>query len=64
MMITDRRTMIGTGAALTAMLASGACAREADSPTADPVTGPSGLAEVIRVWADEDGVSHVERVMS
>lgn len=61
-MLTDRRTVIATGAALTSLLATGACAKEGDSPTAEPEKGPSGLAEVIRIWADEDGVSHVERV--
>ena len=66
-MQTDRRTMMTTGAALTALMATGACAQEADdtpatSPTTNPAVGPSGLAEVIRIWADEEGVSHVERV--
>jgi len=61
-MLTDRRTVIATGAALGTLLATGACAQEADSPTADPETGPSGLMEVIHVWAGEDGVSHVNRV--
>ncbi len=66
-MHTDRRTMISTGVALSALFATGACAQEASdqpatSPTTDPATGPSGLAEIIRIWADEDGVSHAERV--
>ena len=61
-MLTDRRTVIATGAALGTLLATGACAQEGNSPTADPETGPSGLMEVIHVWADEDGVSHVGRV--
>ncbi len=61
-MMTDRRTVIATGAALTTLLATGACAQEANSPTADPAEGPSGLMEVIHVWADEAGVSHVRRV--
>ncbi|MGX7895850.1 hypothetical protein [Tsuneonella sp. HG222] len=70
-MDTDRRTLmtkgISSGAALTALLATGACAQETpsaptDSPTTNPATGPSGLAEIIRIWADEDGVSHVEQV--
>jgi len=61
-MLTDRRTVIATGAALGTLLATGACAQEANSPTADPETGPSGLMEVIHVFAGEDGVSHVNRV--
>ena len=61
-MLTDRRTVIATGAALTTLIATGACSQEADSPTADPVKGPSGLMEVIHIWAGEDGVSHVNRV--
>jgi hypothetical protein len=66
-MDTDRRTVIASGAALSALFAAGACAQEGSdtpetSPTANPATGPSGLMEVIRVWSDGDGVSHVERV--
>ena len=61
-MLTDRRTAIAAGAALGTLLATGACAQESNSPTADPETGPSGLMEVIHIWADEDGVSHVARV--
>lgn len=61
-MMTDRRTVIATGAALTTLLATGACAQEGNSPTAEPETGPSGLMEVIHIWAGEDGVSHVARV--
>ena len=61
-MLTDRRTVLTTGAALGTLLATGACAQEGDSPTAEPATGPSGLMEVIHVYADEDGVSHVNRV--
>jgi hypothetical protein len=61
-MLTDRRTAIAAGAALTTLIAAGACSREADSPTADPETGPSGLMEVIHIFAGEDGVSHVRRV--
>ena len=61
-MLTDRRTVIATGAALTTLIATGACSQETDSPTADPETGPSGLMEVIHIWAGEDGVSHVDRV--
>ena len=61
-MLTDRRTMIATGAMLTTLIATGACSQETDSPTADPATGPAGLMEVIHVFAGEDGVSHVNRV--
>ena len=61
-MLTDRRTVLTTGAALGTLLATGACAQVGDSPTAEPATGPSGLMEVIHVYADEDGVSHVNRV--
>jgi hypothetical protein len=62
-MMTDRRSVIATGAALTTLLATGACAQEsANSPTAEPAEGPSGLMEVIHVWADEAGVSHIRRV--
>lgn len=61
-MLTDRRTVIATGAALGTLLATSACAQEGNSPTADPETGPSGLMEVIHIWADEQGVSHVARV--
>ena len=61
-MLTDRRTAIAAGAALTTLIATGACSQEADSPTADPATGPSGLLEVIHISAGEDGVSHVGRV--
>jgi len=65
-MLTDRRTAIAAGAALTTLIATGACSQDADapaaSPTADPAAGPSGLMEVIHVFAGEDGVSHVSRV--
>ena len=61
-MQTDRRTVIATGAALATLLATNACGQETDSPTADPETGPSGLMEVIHIFAGEDGVSHVNRV--
>ena len=61
-MLTDRRTAIAAGAALTTLVATGACSKEADSPTANPEKGPSGLMEVIHIFADEDGVSHVGRV--
>ena len=65
-MLTDRRTAIAAGAALTTLIATGACSQDADtpaaSPTADPAAGPSGLMEVIHVFAGEDGVSHVNRV--
>jgi hypothetical protein len=61
-MLTDRRTAIAAGAALTTLIATGACSQEANSPTADPAKGPSGLMEVIHVFAGDDGVSHVSRV--
>ena len=57
-MLTDRRTAIAAGAALTTLIATGACSQDADtpaaSPTADPAAGPSGLMEVIHVFAGED----------
>ena len=68
----DRRTTISSGAAITALFATGARAQQSgaqgasaampDSPTTDPAEGPSGLMEIIHVWADDDGVSHVERL--
>src|SRR6476661_4251170 len=61
-MKTDRRTVIATGAAMTTLLATGASAQQPTSRTADPAKGPSELMEVIHVWADEKGVSHVDRI--
>jgi hypothetical protein len=61
-MMTDRRTVIAAGTALTALAASGAGAQQPTSRTADPAKGPSDLMEIIHIWADEKGVSHVGRI--
>jgi len=61
-MKTDRRTVIAAGTALTTLLASGARAQAQASEPLEPARGPSGLMEVIHIWADENGVSHVGRV--
>ncbi|MXO58330.1 hypothetical protein GRI89_02065 [Altererythrobacter salegens] len=64
-MNTDRRTVIAAGTALTALLATGACAQEDNggSPLPDgPAKGPSGIMEIIHIYADEEGVSHVGKV--
>ena len=61
-MDTDRRTVLASGAALTGMIATGASGQTRNSPTANPATGPSGLMEVVHIWADEKGVSHAGRV--
>ena len=58
-METDRRTVLAAGAGLTTMLASGA---QAADPPHEPVKGPSGIMEVVHIYAGEDGVSHVSRV--
>jgi hypothetical protein len=57
--------MIAAGTALTALFATGACAQE-DSGGAPlpggPAKGPDGIMEIIHVYADDNGVSHVNRV--
>ena len=58
-METDRRTVLAAGAGLTTMLAAGA---QGADPPHEPAKGPSGIIEVIHVYADENGVSHVGRV--
>jgi hypothetical protein len=44
---------------ITALAATGACA--ADTPL-EPARGPDKIMEVIHIFADENGVSHVNRV--
>jgi hypothetical protein len=58
-MQTDRRTVLAAGTVLTTMLAAGAQGQE---PVHEPARGPSGIMEVIHIYAGEDGVSHVNRV--
>lgn len=58
-MKTDRRTVLGAASALTALAATRASAQE---PPHEPEKGPSGIMEIIHIYADEDGVSHVGRV--
>jgi len=58
-MKTDRRTVLAAGTVLTTLAAGGV--RAADTPL-EPAKGPSGIMEVIHVFADEHGVSHVNRV--
>jgi hypothetical protein len=58
-MQTDRRTVIAAGTVLTTMFASGAQAQQAPH---EPAKGPSGIMEVIHIYAGADGVSHVNRV--
>lgn len=65
MMETDRRNLIAAGTALTALLAAGACSKpaEEEAAPADPVPSQEpGTMEIIHIYADADGVSHVERV--
>lgn len=58
-MQTDRRTVLAAGTVLTTLAATGVHA--ADKPL-EPAKGPSGIMEVIHIFADEHGVSHVNRV--
>jgi hypothetical protein len=58
-MQTDRRTLLTAGTVLTTLAVTGA--RAADTPL-EPAKGPSGIMEVIHVFAGADGVSHVNRV--
>ena len=58
-METNRRDLLAAGAGLTALMATGS---KAAQPPHEPEKGPSGIMEVIHIWADEDGVSHVGRV--
>jgi len=57
-MQTDRRTVLTAGTMLTTMFASGAQAQQA---LHEPAKGPSGIMEVIHIYAGADGVSHVNR---
>ena len=58
-MQTDRRTVLTAGTVLTTLAVTGA--RAADTPL-EPAKGPSGIMDVIHVFAGADGVSHVNRV--
>ena len=55
----DRRTVLAAGTVLTTMLATGVGA--AETPL-EPAKGPDRIMEVIHIFADENGVSHVNRV--
>lgn len=55
----DRRTVLAAGTAISALGAAGARAQQAPL---EPEKGPSGIMEVIHIWADAAGVSHVGRV--
>jgi len=64
-METSRRNLIAAGTALTALLAVGACTKveEAEKAPAEPAPEPKeGTMEVIHIYADAEGVSHVKRV--
>ncbi len=62
-MQTDRRTVLAAGTVLTTMMAAGARAQgQAAEPPHEPAKGPSGIMEVIHIYAGADGVSHVNRV--
>jgi len=54
MMETSRRDLIVAGTALTALIATGS--------SAQPVATKAGTMQVIHVYADANGVSHVKRV--
>jgi hypothetical protein len=56
-METDRRTVLA-GSLLTPLATAG---RAAETPL-EPARGSSGIMEVIHIYADEHGVSHVGRV--
>ena len=58
-MQTVRRTVLTAGTVLTTLAVTGA--RAADTPL-EPAKGPSGIMDVIHVFAGADGVSHVNRV--
>lgn len=58
-MQTDRRTVLAAGTVLTTLAATGV--RAAETPL-EPAKGPDRIMEVIHVYADEKGVSHVNRV--
>ena len=58
-METNRRDLLAAGAGLTALMAAGSKAAE---PPHEPEKGPSGIMEIIHIYAGEDGVSHVGRV--
>ena len=58
-MQTDRRTVLAGAATLTTLAATGA--RAADAPL-EPAKGPSGIMEVIHIFAGADGISHARRV--
>lgn len=63
-MQTSRRNIIAAGTALTALAALGGCkkAGEEPAPAAPDAEPKEGEMEVIHIYADEQGVSHVKRV--
>jgi hypothetical protein len=62
-MQTDRRTVLAAGTMLTTMLATRATGQNTGGEAPhEPAKGPSGIMEVIHVYAGADGVSHVKRV--
>jgi hypothetical protein len=57
---TDRRTLLASGAGLTALLATGAMAQtEVSSASAGM---EPGTMEIIHIYADAEGISHFRRV--